>query len=95
MKLSKKGQRKFDQYKFEYGAYVGNMRDIPPNSFEFEPDDFKGAVVLTVEEAKCLLQGYESLTGLFHALCMHNTFNEMVKFSNKVHERIEQAEEKK
>ena len=59
MKLSEKGLKKFEVAIFEteeYGissgyGYANGVTVFQLEGHEFEPDDFKGVVVLTVEEA--------------------------------------------
>ena len=58
MNLSKKGQNKLSEFLYVYGAYVTGLRFFAPAQIEFEPDDFEGAVVLTVEEAKEIIGSY-------------------------------------
>ena len=55
MKLSKKGIFKLADYKCAYGAYVAGLSEYAPDWPKFEPEDFKGVVVLTSKEAKELI----------------------------------------
>ena len=77
MKLSEKGKRK-----------------IPDNFYwfanEFEPDDFEGCVVLTVEEAKEILQS--SYDVLSWANCGYTHTDNALKVQKLLKDRIEQAE---
>lgn len=55
MKFSKKGQIKLNDFLSAYGAYVAGLRTNAPDPIKFEPDDFKGVVVLTNKEAAEIL----------------------------------------
>lgn len=55
MRYSKKGQQKLVDYLYAYGAYVSGLRSNAPDPLVFEPDDFKGVVLLTIKEAKELI----------------------------------------
>lgn len=55
MKFSKKGQNKLLDFLYRYGAYCSGLRAKSPDPLEFEPNDFRGVVVLTVAEARDLI----------------------------------------
>lgn len=58
MKLSEKGKENLQGFGFAFDC-DGAMALL--DDYEFEPDDFKGAVVLTVEEAKTALIAVQAL----------------------------------
>lgn len=56
MKLSKKGQIKIGESLCIFGRSLAGSRATALAQLAFEPDDFEGVVVLTVEEAKEFLK---------------------------------------
>lgn len=55
MRYTKKGQQKLYDYLCAYGYYISGLRTNAPDPLVFEPDDFKGVVLLTIKEAKELI----------------------------------------
>lgn len=93
MKLSEKGVNKIlteNVYKTPEGETLLILNDL--GKTEFEPDDFKGVVVLTVEEA-CEILDYLSY---LHLRGGKDSFlKELEKCNRNLYERIEQTEEGK
>ena len=95
MKFNIKGQFKFDQYLYEYSAYVSGLRTNAPTPLEFDPSDFKDTIVLTVEEA----EEFEVMTYDFLETFEKHfdvpEWNHYVKLYQLLKERIEKAEIKR
>ena len=96
MKLSEKGEGRLYNSKnvFYDDDIEGDVVALWELSkvWEFEPDDFQGAVVLTVEEAEKLMKLLD--------LCEYWLTNNYVSYdcdawASLLEERIEQAEKKK
>ena len=85
MKLSKKGQQKLAK----------KRKALESGLVKFELDDFEGAVTLTVEEAKqahqCVMI---EIANLVNDLGPSELIHGLEVLSEKLRERIEQAEEK-
>lgn len=92
MKFNIKGQFKFDQYLYEYSAYVSGLRTNAPTPLEFDPSDFKDTIVLTVGEA----EEFEAMTYDFLETFEKHfdvpEWNHYVKLYQLLKERIEQSE---
>lgn len=84
MRLSVKGIQKYTDHRVYY--------EYPIETLKFEPDDFEGAVVLTVEEAKGVAKTYDALAS-FLIKCMDGDgAKEAIAFAIELNKRIEQAE---
>ena len=62
--------------------------DLSLGSYEFEPEDFTGAVVLTVEEAKAILTLVKNFVDEYRSDLSTRT----IQFPNELQKRIKQAE---
>ena len=80
MRLSVKGIQKYTDHRVYY--------EYPIETLKFEPDDFEGAVVLTVEEAKLMLEALLRLPVEGNKLILKKT---LIPLKG----RIEQADGKK
>jgi hypothetical protein len=89
MKLSKKGQIKIGESLCIFGRSLAGSRATALAQLAFEPDDFDGVVVLTVEEAKLVTKAlaFASCTSFANSEIYFAFFKEMEK-------RIKQMEEK-
>lgn len=92
MKFSKKGQIKFDQYLYEYGAYVSGLRTNAPTPLEFDSSDFKDTIRLTVEEAKEIEAMTYDFLETFEKHFDVPEWNYYVNLYQLLKERIKQAE---
>ena len=89
MKLSEKCKNSLKAFGVIYG--VGEALSLIDN-YEFEADDFQGAVVLTVEEAKTLVNFFYTIKNeMPNGGCME--YCDL--WGNTIKKRIEQAEKKK
>lgn len=92
MKLSEKGYLKIGN------SIVGWLEDgvakvtFDPDKIEFEPDDFKDCVALTVEEAKKISTFFDAVE--FCAYGFKISYEERILWEI-IEKRIEQAEGKK
>ena len=83
MRLSEKGSIHLNEW---------TVHKLPVDAFEFKPEDFTGAVVLTVEEA-CEILDYLSY---LHLRGGKDSFlNELENCNRNLYERIEQSEKNK
>ena len=89
MKLSKKGQFKLADYKCAYGAYVAGLSEYAPDWPKFEPEDFKGVVVLTTKEAAEILDflSYLDMRGYRDSF-----LDGLTDCCKNLYDRIEQSE---
>ena len=83
MRLSVKGIQKYTDHRVYY--------EYPIETLKFEPDDFQGTVILTVEEAKTIR---ERLCDLALVAGSDRYRKVITKSLNLLIERIEQAEKK-
>lgn len=94
MKLSEKGESRLYNSKnvFYDDDIEGDVVALWELSkvWEFEPDDFTGAVVLTVEEAELV----NDVLDRFKHLGCGPFFGRCVRLSKSIQQRIEQAEKK-
>ena len=83
MRLSVKGIQKYTDHRVYY--------EYPIETLKFEPDDFEGAVVLTVEEAEALMTFFNTMKPQMpNGGCVE--YCDL--WGNTIKERIEQAEKK-
>ena len=80
MRLSEKGYIHLNEW---------TIHKLPIDAFEFKPEDFTGAVTLTVEEAKTI----EHCFAIFHRF--FKLFSPEKKVWKELQKRIEQVEEEK
>lgn len=81
MRLSVKGIQKYTDHRVYY--------EYPIETLKFEPDDFEGAVVLTVEEAKTLVNFFYTIKNeMPNGGCME--YCDL--WGNTIKKRIEQTE---
>lgn len=81
MRLSEKG---FEKIEVDFGGYCWGWEN-----YEFEPDDFQDAVILTVEEAKEILQS--SYDVLSWTICGPTHRDNALNVQRLLKHRIEQA----
>ena len=97
MKLSKKGAKKVST-NCKNVMVIGTDDFFPPTildgaeNLEFDQSDFTGAVVLTVEEAKAVL---ECVDACAFPSPFEGFVSENILLRDKLKKRIEQAEKKK
>lgn len=79
MKLSEKGLKSFADQMLDIAIGLNEKevewdRDFAMRQIEFEPDDFKGCVVLALDEAKAVLECVEACTfdGEFEGFVSNN-----------------------
>lgn len=89
MKLSDKGQIKIGEFLCIFGRSLAGSRATALAQLAFEPYDFKGCVVLTLEEAVEILDylSYLELRGYRDSF-----LDGLTECCRKVYARIEQAE---
>ena len=83
MRLSKKGCVHLNEWM---------VHKLPIDAFEFKPEDFTGAVVLTVEEAEKLMKLLDLCE---YWLTNNNVSYDCDAWASLLEERIEQVEEEK
>ena len=83
MKLSERGVRKIASHQYYFKPFC---------KLEFEPDDFQGAVVLTVDEATDIKYHLNNLTIISGLVEDHFRSKPIYKLLNLLRDRIEQAE---
>ena len=71
------------------------VHKLPMEAFEFKPEDFTGAVVLTVEEAKGLLEIARDYRMYLFERCRIPLSLSSNEAFTALRERIEQSEKKK
>lgn len=86
MKMSKKGQNKIGEFLCGFQRRLAGARATALAPLEFEPDDFEGVVVLTVEEAKTI----EFCLAIFQK--HYKLFESEMKVWQELRKRIDQAE---
>lgn len=94
MKLSEKGYLKIGNS--IVGWFENGVAKVTfdPDKIEFKPDDFKGCVVLTIDEAEQIEQLLNGFVSLHNDDCLtvrNDIFDAVVAFKK----RIEQAEKSK
>ena len=92
MKLSEKGYLKIGNS--IVGWFENGVAKVTfdPDKIEFEPDDFKGVVVLTVEEAKKIERKLFAIRRNHDRKGEDNGVRSVNKLISILRERIEQAE---
>lgn len=82
MKLNTKGADRIDLETMEYD----------PRDHEFELDDFVGAVVFEIEDAKAILGAYQALAKIYEALEVPYAVERAQEVIATIEYRIAQAE---
>lgn len=87
MKLSEKGMLKLKSF-----VLIMNNFNVTTEDIEFEPEDFTGAVVLNLHEAKAVLGAYQALAKIYDALEVPDAVECAQESISTIVKRIEQAE---
>ena len=88
MKLSEKGMLKLRSF-----VTIMNNFNVTTEDIEFEPEDFKDVVVLTVEEAEYALKVVRFAITTCEAVNEHK--DKLWNLASLLHRRIKQAEGKR